>query len=120
MKSGLSSVSNRSTKMTSCNNPPFVAHQINLLFTLPLNGSISFSSAPLAVLVAQHDMRYDTTSEKEQSKVRQNNAVPKSVERFVCCAVDVAGDDAVQVAPSNDKAECDAALVYAFGVVCAP
>ena len=65
-------------------------------------------------------MRYDTTSEEEQRKVRQNNAVPKAVERFVCCAVDVTGDDAVQVAPSNDEAKCDATLVHAFGVVRAP
>ena len=65
-------------------------------------------------------MRYDTTSEEEQRKVRQNDAVPKAIERFVCCAVDVTGNDAVQVAPSNDEAKCDASLVYAFGVVRAP
>lgn len=120
MKSGLSSVSNRSTKLTSCNGQPFVSHQINLLFTLPLNRSISFASAPLTVLVAQHDMRYDTTPKEEQRKVRQNDAVAKPVKRFVCCAVDVASHDAVQVAPSNDESKRDTALVYAFGVVCAP
>ena len=106
--------------MTSCNSPPFVAHQINLLFTLPLDGSISFSSAPLSVLSAQHEMRYNTTSKEEQSKIRQNYTVSKPVERFVCCAVDIAGHDAVQVTPSNDESKRDAALVHAFGVVCAP
>jgi hypothetical protein len=65
-------------------------------------------------------MRYDTTSEEEQREVRQNDAVPKPVERFVCCAVDIAGDDAIQIAPSNDKNKCDTTLVHAFGVVRAP
>jgi hypothetical protein len=120
MKLGLSSVSNRSTKLTSCNGQPFVSHQINLLFTLSLNRSISFASAPLAVLVAQHDMRYDTTPKEEQRKVRQHDPVAKPVKRFVCCTVDVAGHDAVQVAPSNDESKRDTAFVHAFGVVCAP
>lgn len=65
-------------------------------------------------------MRYDTTSEKEQRKVSQNDTVPKPVEGLVCCAVDVASDDAVQVAPSNDEAKGDATFVHAFGIVCAP
>lgn len=65
-------------------------------------------------------MRYDTTSKEEQRKVRQNDAVPKSIERLVCCTVDIAGDDAVEVAPSNDEAKCDATLIHAFGVVRAP
>jgi hypothetical protein len=120
MKSGLSNVSTRPTKMTRFNSLPFVSHQVNLLFALSLDSSIPFPGAALSVLVAQHDMRDDATSEEEQCKIRQNHAVPKPVERLVCCTVDIAGDNAVEIAPSNDKAKCDTTLIHAFGVVRAP
>ena len=43
-----------------------------------------------------------------------------AVQGAVLCLIDIRGDDAVEVAPADDEAHCDAAFVHAFGVVGGP
>jgi hypothetical protein len=99
---------------------PVVSHQVNLFFALPHNGSVSFASTPFLVLSTQQEVCNDAASEEEQGKICQHNAMSEAVEWLVCCAIDVAGHDSVQVAPSDHETQRDAALVHAFGVVGAP
>lgn len=65
-------------------------------------------------------MRCHAASEQEQGEVCQHHAVAQTVQWFVCCAVDVARHDAVQIAPADYEAEGYATLVDTFGVVGTP
>ena len=74
----------------------------------------------LRVLSLQQRVLQQTSEGQEEDEVADNDAVADAVLGLVLGAVDVAADDAVEVAPANDEAEGDTALVDAFGVVGGP
>ena len=65
-------------------------------------------------------MLQQTSESQKKDKVADNDAVADAVLGLVRGAVDVAADDAVEIAPADDEAKGDAALVDALSVVGGP
>lgn len=99
---------------------PRIPQKLHLLERLPLGPIIPPPAPALRVLPPQQEILQNTAAEQEEGEVSEDDAVARAVEGRVRGAVDVGGDDAVEVAPAYDDAHGDAALVDAFGVVGAP
>ena len=81
---------------------------------------IPAAGPPLGVFPPQRPILQQAAPEQEDGQVGEHDAVAAAVQGRVCGLVDVGGDDAVEVAPADDEAHGDAALVDAFGVVGGP
>lgn len=78
------------------------------------------TTAPLCVLPLQHDIREHSTTKQAHHHVAEHGGVASPVSRLFLLEVDVGRDDTVEVAPADDDANDDAALVDAFDVVAGP
>lgn len=99
---------------------PPIAQEFNFGFALPLDPIVSLASQPLRVLTPEQRLRDDAPAQQPKHQVRQHDAVSREETRGLLGKVDVAADDAVEVAPTDDEAQRDAALVHAFEVVGRP
>jgi len=81
---------------------------------------VALAGQPLGVLPSQEQVLEHAPAEEGEDEVAQHRAVARRVAGTVLGAVDVAAHDPVQVAPSDDDPQRDAALVHALGVVRGP
>lgn len=65
-------------------------------------------------------MLHSAAAQQEEDEVGHDHAVAGTIGGLVLVAVDVATDNTIDVAPADDEAEGDAALVDALGVVGGP
>ncbi len=63
-------------------------------------------------------MHCDRPSEETSNHVRHNRRVARRI--FRCLVIDIRADNSIQIAPANDEAEHDAALIHALSVVAHP
>lgn len=99
---------------------PRIAQFLHLLLRLAFGPVIPPASPPLLILVLQQEIHQQAPAEQEYRQIGQHDAVACLIQGAVCRLVDVGGDGAVEVAPADDEAHCDAAFVDAFGVVRGP
>ena len=62
----------------------------------------------------------NTTTEQEQYHVTHHRGVTRAIGGLVLCPIDVAADDAVEVAPADDEPKSYASFVHPFQVVACP
>jgi hypothetical protein len=99
---------------------PRITQLLNLSLRLPLNPRIPPTARSLLILIDQQKPLEQTAAQEEQSEIGQDGAMAGQESRRILAAVDIGGDDAVEVAPADDEANGDAALVDAFDVVGRP
>lgn len=98
----------------------FVPSNPDLLGRHPLMHIVPSTTAPLGILLPQHDIREYSATKQAHHHVAEHGGVASPVSRLLLLEVDVGRDDTVEVAPADDDANDDAALVYAFDVVAGP
>ena len=84
-----------------------VAELIDLFLGLALHPDISLTVAPFGVFSAEQQVLDDAASKKPRSFVGKDHGVAGLEAWFVFGSVYVAGDDSVQIAPTNHKSERD-------------
>ena len=99
---------------------PRVAQQLHLFLILPLRPIIPLASLPPRIFLLQQEVHQHAPPEQKHRQISQHNTMALSVEGYVSRLVNVRGDDAVEVAPADDEAHCNAAFVVAFSVVGRP
>ena len=99
---------------------PPIAQLLHLLLRLAFGPIIPPASPPLLILLLQQKIHQHAPAEQEYGQIGQHDAVALAVQGAVLCLIDIRGDGAVEVAPADDEAHCDAAFVHAFGVVGGP
>lgn len=99
---------------------PPIAQPLHLIVRLALRPPIPLALPPLRILTHQQKALQQATAKEEEGEVSEHGAVAGPEAGRVLAAVDVGGDHTVQVAPADDKAEGDAALVDALDVVGCP
>ena len=99
---------------------PRIAQQLHLFLILPFRPIIPPASLPPRILLLQQKVHQHASPEQKHRQVSQHNTVALSVKRYVSRLVNVRGDDAVEVAPADDEAHCNAAFIVAFRVVGGP
>lgn len=109
----------RKEKKESKNRPSIPKH-FNLLLIQTLNPDITGARAPFGILPSQQHMLHGAAAQQEQDEICHDDAVAGTKGGLVLVAVDVATDNTVDVAPADDEAKGDAALVNALGVVGGP
>lgn len=92
-----------------------VAQCLNLLLRLALDPVVSLTVQPPLILSAEQRSHQDTTAKHADEHVANNGGVALQVARSV--KVDVAAHNTVNVAPSNDEAQHNTALVDTLDVV---
>lgn len=98
----------------------FIAQLLDFIRTLPFHPPISSTTGPPLILLDQQESLQDTASQQEEREVRDNGAVAGQESGGVRAAVDIRGDDAVEISPPDDEADGDAALVDSLDVVGSP
>lgn len=76
---------------------------------------VSLSIQPLVILAIEQRRRQDAAAKGADKHVPDDGAVALQVAR--CVVVDIAAHNTVNVAPSNDKAQDDSALVHSLDIV---
>lgn len=99
---------------------PPIAQHLHLALTLPLNPHIPLSFPPLPILAHQQHALQDAAAQQKHRQICQDGAMTGEESRRIFAAIDVGGHDPVQVAPADDEADGDAALVDALDVVGRP
>ena len=80
--------------------------------------SLTFSSS--GVLHPQEDRLRNTSSKKEQDQISYHRSMSGLVARFILSAVDVGGNDSIEISPTDYETQCDTTFVYTFNIVCGP
>ena len=77
---------------------PFITQLMDLLaLTHACTQSIPLSSPPSSILSNKQLSHQQAAAKEEKHHVREDNAVAEIVLRLVFCAVDVGGDDSIQI-----------------------
>lgn len=115
---------------------PLVTKFMNFRTALAFDPNVSLPTNAFLVLIPEHEMRDDATSEQEHDQISQNDSVAWSIVRSISLSIDIAGNYAVQISPPvfvsakiarsktayipDDKAQGHATLIYTLYIVRAP
>ncbi len=99
---------------------PPVAQELDLLLALPLDPPVSLPGPPFGVLPLQQHILQCAPACQKQNHIRHHDAMADAVFGLVRGPVNVAADDAIEIAKADDEAKRYTAFVDAFGVVGGP
>lgn len=91
---------------------PQIPPPIYLLRIQAFNQMIPRSTQALVVLPPQQDILHNGPDKQEHDEVPEDNAVSGKVSGRVIAAVDVRGNDTVEVSPADDNSQCDTPFVH--------
>lgn len=91
---------------------PQIPPPIHLLCIQAFNQMIPRSTQALVVLPPQQNILHHGPDKQEHDEVPEDDAVSGKVSGRVIAAVDVRGNDTVEVSPADDKSQCDPPFVH--------
>lgn len=94
-----------------------VTQLIPLRVIEPFSPMVPFTAQPLSVFTSKQERLQDAAQEQKQGHVTKYGAVSWLVTGLILGAIDVATNNAIEVAPTDHEAKRDSTFVYAYDLL---